>query len=385
MDSNPAGPGPAPTRQLFGVPAWVSNLASWAWRILVIVAALVVFGFAFQRLRVVIVPVFTALMLASVLAPAVRWLMARRLPRLLATWLVLLATAVAVSGVLIAAGWGLTTELAGDSARWDDVRADVREWLRDGPLDLSTATIDDLEDDVRSAVVGGVTSLGSSRASLMIELISGVFLTIALTFFFVKDGPEMWRWLMQRVDPDRREALDEAGTEAIGTLSSYFRAVAITGVIDAVVIGVGLLIIGVPLVVPLAIITFFGAFFPVVGATAAGAIAAVVALVAGGPVDAVLVVLLTLAVQQIEGDVIMPVIMGHSVPLHPAVVLAALTAGGALAGIVGAFVAVPAAAVSTKAISVLRRHRRFRVDGERVPDATRRKEPEHDERNDGVQ
>lgn len=346
-----------PGRRLLDVPEWLQRTAGWSWRILIVVITVWGAGWLFYRLRVVVLPVLVALMLASVLAPLVRRLNRRGVPLLLSTWAVLLFVGAFIGGVLFLAGWGLTAELTGDSARWEQVGNDVRKWLEDGPLGLSQENVAELEDRVREAVVGGVSSFGSDRARLLIEVASGLFLTVALTFFFVKDGPEMWAWVVRRVDPARRRALDEAGHAAVATLSAYLRAVALTGLIDAVVIGIGLYFIGVPLVIPLAIITFFAAFLPVVGATLAGGLAALVALVANGPGDAVLVVLLTLVVQQVEGDVIMPVIMGRQVPLHPAVVLASLAAGGALAGIIGAFVAVPVAAVATAALGVFRQHR----------------------------
>lgn len=347
--------GETATRSPADVPFWLARTSAWAWRLLVVVAAVVAFGWLLQRLRVVVVPLLVALMLASVLAPLVRRIQARGLPLLAATWIVLLAVGLFVGGILAAAGWGLSSELTGDAARWDQVEEDVRDWLQEGPLGLSEDSVDDLERNIRRTIAGGA-SFNSSRAMLVVELVSGLFLAMALTFFFVKDGPSMWSWIVRRVDPTRRELVDEAGRKAVSTLSAYLKAVAITGIIDAVVIGIGLVIIGVPLAVPLAIITFFAAFLPVVGATVAGALAALVALITNGPGDALLVVVLTLAVQQIEGDVIMPVIMGRQVPLHPAVVLAALAAGGALAGILGAFVAVPLAAVVTAAIGVFRSH-----------------------------
>ncbi|MCB0991899.1 MAG: AI-2E family transporter [Acidimicrobiales bacterium] len=347
----------APDRAFLEPPRWLVRLTGWAWRLLVIGVAALALGWMALQLRVVVVPILVATMVASVLSPLVRRLTRRGVPALAATWLVLVGVLTVVGGVLAGAAWGLTAELTQDSARWSDVANDVRNWLATGPLDLSEQTIDDIEQRLRQSVIGGVSSLGTSRATLVVELLSGLFLTAALTFFFVKDGPEMWGWLVEHVHPQRRRAVDQAGREAVATLSAYLKAVSITGVVDSVAIGVGLLLIGVPLVIPLAVITFFGAFLPVVGATAAGGLAALVALVANGPGDAALVVILTLAVQQIEGDVVMPVVMGRQVPLHPAAVLAALAAGGAIAGVIGAFVAVPLAAVMTTAIGVLRSHR----------------------------
>lgn len=341
------------------VPGWLQRSAAWSWRLLIVIATIAATAWLFHRLRVVLVPVLIAMMLASVMAPLVARLQRRGIPRLAATWSVLLLFGAIIVGIPVLAGWVLSAELTNSSANWDAVGADVRTWLEDGPLELSPENVDDLASNARQATIGGLASLGSSRAILLIEAIAGLFLAAALTFFFVKDGNQMWAWTVGRVHPSRRAAFDEAGREASSTLAAFLKAVALTGFADALVIGIGLAVIGVPLVIPLAIITFFGAFLPVVGATFAGGLAALVALVTNGPGDAALVIVLTLVVQQLEGDVLMPMIMGRQVPLHPAVVLAALAAGGALAGIVGAFVAVPLAAVLTTAISVFRRHQRL--------------------------
>lgn len=354
MPSSGSQPDPSTIAAASRVPRWLDRGAAWSWRLVVIAAATVAVAWLFIRLRVVMVPILIALMVSAVLSPLVGWLNRRGLPRLAATWLVLVGVVAVVGGVFAFVAWGLTSELTSDQQRWEQVADDVRHWLRTGPFDLSADSVDDLEQRVRDAIVGGAAGLGVSRVRVLIEVLTGIFLTAALTFFFIKDGPRMWAWVVDHVHPDRRGHLDEAGRASVRTLAAYLRAVGITGVVDGVAIGVGLWIIGVPLVIPLAIITFFGAFFPVVGATVSGAVAALVALVANGPGDALLVALLTLVIQQVEGDVVMPVVMGHQVPLHPAAVLASLAVGGALAGIVGAFVAVPVAAVSVTAAGVIR-------------------------------
>lgn len=336
------------------VPLWLQRVSTWAWRLGLVVLTIAGLAWLLHRLRVVVVPLLVAVMIAAVVSPIVARFEGRGLPRLAATWLALVLVVTPIAGTLGLAAWGLGSELTGDTARWTQVGEDVRRWLEDGPLDLSSDTVDDLERRVRRTVIAGSSSFDVSRARLLAEVIGGAFLTLALSFFFLKDGRTMWAWMIRRVHPDRRDAVDRAGCAAAATLASYLKAVAITGAVDAIVIGVGLYFIGVPLVIPLAVITFFAAFLPIVGATTAGALAATVALVANGPGDAVLVILLTLVVQQVEGDVLMPMIMRRQVPLHPAVVLAALAAGGALAGIVGAFVAVPVAALTTAAVGELR-------------------------------
>ncbi len=338
-------------------PVWLQVLAAWSWRLLVVGAATVVLAMSVMRLRVVVVPVLIAVMVGAVAAPWVNRLRQVGIPRLGATWIVLLAGGAIVFATLTVAISGITEELASDSVRWSDVRADVRGWLSADPLNLSSATVDSLETDARKAIAGGVSSFGSNSALLPLEILSGMFLTIALTFFFIKDGPEMWSWLMTRVHRSRRSAIDEAGRQAAVTLGAYLRAVTLTGFINGAAIGLAMWVVGVPLAIPLAIITFFAAFLPVVGATVAGVLAAVVALVASGPTDAATLLVVTLVVQRIEGDVIMPLVMRKQVFLHPVVVLAAITAGGALAGIVGAFIAVPLAAMASAVAAVIGKHR----------------------------
>ena len=343
-----------PAERPLDVPAWLARSSAWAWRLTIVLIAVIGLAWLSLRLRVVVVPVLVATMLASVLVPFVGRLERRGMPRLAAVWVVLLSVFLAITALLGAAGWALTSELTSDRARWEEVGDDVRQWLRDGPLDLSQATIDDAENRARDAIAGGAASFGASRASLLIEFVGGALLSVAMTFFFVKDGPTMWSWIVERVHPSRRSVVDAAGHEAVVTLSAYLRAIAITGFVNAAVMTIALSIIGVPLAVPIGVITFFGAFLPIVGATIAGALAVVVALVANGVGAAVIVGVLTVVVQQVEGDVLMPVVMGRQVPLHPAAVLVALTAGAALAGVIGAFVAVPVAAIAAAAAPVVR-------------------------------
>lgn len=325
------------------VPRWLEQSAAWAWRLLVVAAAVLAVVALFGRLRVVVLPVLVALLLATLGAPLVRALTDRGVPRLLASWIAVLLGLMLVGAVGYLVVEGVGTRLLQDT-EWESVRGEVRAWLGDGPLDLSDSDIDRLEEDVRDWFVGGVGTIDVERVRVVAEVVGGTLLTIVLSFFFVKDGPQMWAWLVRRWHPDRRPAIDVAGRAAFDSLAGYVRGVAVTGLVDAVAIGLALWLIGVPLVVPLAVLTFFGAFFPIVGATVVGALGTVVALVANGPGDAVLVALATLAVQQLEGDLIMPVVMRRTVRLHPAVVLVALAAGGALAGIAGAFVAVPVVA-----------------------------------------
>jgi predicted PurR-regulated permease PerM len=181
-----------------------------------------------------------------------------------------------------------------------------------------------------------------------------MLITLVVLFFFVKDGPRLWSWVVKLFPETRRDAIEQVGDESWKALTHYVRGVVLVATIDAVGIGIALWLIGVPLVIPLAILTFFAAFVPIVGAIAAGAICALVALVSGGPFDALLVVGATLLVQQLEGNVLYPTIVGRQMELHPIAIFLAVTIGGVTAGIVGAAIAVPVAAVTAVAMKVAR-------------------------------
>ncbi len=361
-----------PTRASRPRPALLREAATWSWTFLLVVAALTVSGLVLLRLRLVVVPIVVALLATTLLAPLVDWLARGRLPRLVATWAVFLGAA----AMLVLVGIPTARSVAG---QFDAVAAnvgqgvdDIRDWLADGPLGLSRDEIggyvETFTDEVRNS--GALRSGVLSGAVLAAEVVTGGLLAIVLSFFFVKDGPRMSQWLLDHVPEDNRALVAALGRRAWTTLSGYVRGCAVVGAVDAVGIGLGLVVIGVPLVVPLMILTFMGAFFPIVGATVAGLIAALVALVNGGPVDALLVVAVVLVVQQVEGNVLEPLVMGKILRLHPTVILVALTAGSTLAGLLGAFLAVPVTAVVAATANEHRRHQSRRqvivpVDGSR--------------------
>ncbi|MFP5450454.1 MAG: AI-2E family transporter [Thermoleophilia bacterium] len=180
-----------------------------------------------------------------------------------------------------------------------------------------------------------------------LEVLAGAGLTVVLLFFFLKDGARMWEWLARRAGADARPHVLEAGARAWWALGGYMRGQAIIAAVDAFFIGIGILVLGVPFAVPLIALTFIASFFPIVGATVAGAAAVLVALADGGVVTALMMLAVVVGVQQTEGNVLEPVLMSRTAHLHPVVVLMALGAGGALAGLVGAFLAVPVAAAAT--------------------------------------
>ena len=337
------------------VPRFLDRGAQWAWRFVVVCAAIGILVWSTSRLTVVMIPIFVAFILAALLTPAVD-MVARALPRLAATWLVLLGVIAVLGGgaaLLARPISSATSELGTEfSAAFDD----FEEWLRTGPLELDQERIDSLFDSVGAAgdrLLSGLTEQPASTARLVAEFVGGFFLTIVLTFFFLKDGHGLWNWVLGLLRPVRREKLDLAGRAAFSGLQGWIRGVAITGVVDGLLIGIALVILGVPAAIPLAVLTMFAAFLPIIGATVAGALAALVALASNGLVTALIVVAVVLVVQQVEGDVLLPLVMRTQVALHPIVILVALGVGAALAGIVGALVSLPIAAAGSAALASL--------------------------------
>ncbi len=350
LDTNPSA---SASSAAWALPGWLDRSYRWVSRLLILALGIVATLWILSRLRVVFVPVLVALLLASLSAPLASFMTERKVPRIVAAW----TTLVLVVGVLGGTVYLVTTSIGSEltnSTEWEEVYAEVRTWLQTGPAGLTESEIDDLERGLEDSLVSGIQSMGVSRAATFVEIIGGVFLALVLFFFVVKDGPSMWSSLVAHVRPQRRTTVDVGGRAAFSALQAYMRGIAVTGVIDALLIGIVLALVGVPLVIPLVILTFFAAFFPIVGATLAGALATTVALVTLGIREAIIVATATLIIQQVEGDVVMPMVMRRQVSLHPAVVLVVLGVGGALAGLVGAFVSVPIAAMVTAAASAIR-------------------------------
>ncbi len=302
------------------------------------------------KLRVALVPLLLALIVAAALRPIARGLEERRVPRPLAAAIPI----VSVGAVFALAGWFVywrtRSTLEGDEVTKEKIRTRVDEWLMGEPFDLSRRQIDGAEESLRSWVSTGVGSLGVEQATLAVQLLGGAVLTLVLTFFLVKDGPSMWNAVVARVNPVRAEAVKRSGEAVTDTVSAYLRSVVLTGIADALLIGVGLWVLGVPLVVPLMILTAIAGLFPLVGAIVAGGAATLVALITVGPSAAVWVIVITIVVQQIEGNVMQPLIVAKQVSIHPVIVLVALTAGGTVAGLAGAFLAVPVVAAVIAAV-----------------------------------
>ncbi|MEX1142475.1 MAG: AI-2E family transporter [Thermoleophilaceae bacterium] len=338
------------------VPLWLRVATAFSWRLLVVAAAVAIVAIVADRLRLVILPVIAAMLLATFLAPVTTWLDERGLPRALAALLSILGGFAVLAGAaaLIGPPVAGTVDELGEEVT--DAIDTVERWLVDGPLDLSEEQLGDAinrsADQLRDNV-GTITDSVITGAVLVAEIVAGALLTLVLLFFFLKDGRRMWDWILDLFGR-RRDDVDELGHRAWTTLGGYLRGVTAVATIDAFFIGVALVIIGVPLVLPLVVITFFGAYIPIVGAFVSGLLAVLVALASLGVVEALLVLTSIVAVQQLEGNVLQPVIVGRSVELHPVVILLAVTAGAVLYGVIGAFLAVPLVAVASSAIGYAR-------------------------------
>lgn len=347
------------------VPIWLERSATWAKGLLLIGAALGVVLWVALRLRVALVPFLLALIAAAALRPIARRLEERRVPSPLAAAIPIL-TVGAVFGV---AGWFVyeqtSSTLKNDTITEETIRGRIDEWLAADPFNLSAQQIDRAEDSLTSWVSTGVGSLGVEQATLAVQLVAGALLTLVLTYFLVKDGPKMWDAVVSRVNPVRSDAIRRTGDAVTDTMSAYLRSVVLTGIADALLIGAGLWVLGVPLVIPLMILTAIAGLFPVVGAVVAGGAATVVALITVGPSTAVWVVVLTIVVQQVEGNVMQPLIVARQVAIHPVVVLVSLTAGGAVAGLAGAFLAVPVVAAAMAGVQAFSHE--MDVDVESLP------------------
>jgi putative heme transporter len=339
------------------VPPILRKLAAWSWRLLVVLTAAGLVLYLLIQLKVIVVPVIVALFLATLLVPLVQALEARgwkHLPAVLAVFLgaVLLLVAIIAGFIPL-----ISNELDTLRQRADEGVAEVQRYIASRPFGLSEEDLNRYLEQARQRFTensSGLTRGAVAGVTVVGELITGLILSLFLTFFFVKDSERFTRWILDFAGRQRAPHLREIGNRSATAVSGYLRGQATVGAVDAVFIGIGLAILGVPLVVPLAFLTFVAAFLPLVGAVVAGALAALVALVTKGVTTALIVVAITLAVQQLEGHVLAPLLLGRAVALHPVVIILALAAGSILGGIIGAFLAVPIAAVVTAVGTYLR-------------------------------
>jgi predicted PurR-regulated permease PerM len=304
--------------------------------------------------------VLIAVLIATLLMPPTDFLRRRGVPSAPATFLVMILSAAVLAGVLALIGPVFVDQFDELETAVDEGVDEVVGWLVQGPLDLEREEIDEAVNDAVASLRDHSGEIGQgvlTGASLLAELVAAFLLLIVLLFFFIHDGRRMWGFVVSLAPERHRDLIDGAGREAWASTAGYTRGVALIAVVDAVLIGIALAIIGVPLVVPLMVVVFLGAFIPLAGAFVAGLIAVLVALISEGVLAASLTAGVIFAIQQIEGDLLYPNIVGRVIRLHPVAILLVITAGTVVAGIVGALLAVPVAAAAWVSYDYVRSER----------------------------
>ncbi|TCN54922.1 putative PurR-regulated permease PerM [Rhodococcus sp. SMB37] len=351
-------------------------LAKWSGCLVLIAAAAVVLGWIIEQMWVILLPVALAIVVSTILWPPTRGMTKRGVPPAAAAGLTLVLFFAVVAGIIAGIVPSVVAQVPDLANKATEGINTVQDWVQGPPINLQDEQLDNAVHVViervqgsAASIAGGVFSGVSTAGSLLVTL----GLVLVLTFFFIKDGPRFLPWLHSVSGRRAGRHLEEVLMRMWSTLGGFIRTQALVSFIDALFIGIGLVILGVPLAPVLAILTFIGGFIPIVGAFVAGALAVLVALVANGFTTAVIVLILIIAVQQIEGNVLQPVLQSKSMKLHAVVVLLAVTAGASLFGIVGAFLAVPVAAVTAVVI---------RYVGEQIDARAHERESAEDETED---
>jgi predicted PurR-regulated permease PerM len=339
------------------VPRWLQTAAGWSWRLLVIGLLIYVLARIASALRIVVLPCVVALLLTALLQPLCAWLRRRGLPNMLATWCALIVALAVIVGlgtlisVRTAAEYStLLNELTHTGHR-------LQGWLAGPPFHVKQVRLHQLltsaenEISAHKSVVAGTVLTGGKY---VVEILGGSILALFVGFFLVKDGERIWKWLTGFLKPDRADRADRAGRAAWQVLVSYVRGTVLIAATHGVVIGLTLWILGVPLVIPLATVVFLAAFVPLVGILVAGALCIAVTLGTKGVVAAVILLVVFLVEDQLDGHLLQPQVMGRIIRLHPLAVILVLAVGGILAGVPGAVVAVPTAAAIARGWPELR-------------------------------
>jgi predicted PurR-regulated permease PerM len=353
-----AGPGDAaPTPHSGDVPRWLRVSAGWAWRLLLLVALLYVAGKVASLLYLVIVPFAAAILLTALLQPLTARLRRAGLGPLGATWCTLLLAFVLIGGAV----WLVTTRVEAEYPTLvNQVRrtsTQIQHWLASSPLHIRTGNLEKISDNFinflsqhRTTVEGAALTGGR----IVVELLAGVVLCFFISFFLIKDGERIWAWLLSGLSGDRGRRANLAGHAAWQAVVYYVRGTVAVAAIHAIVMGITLTVIGSPLVAPLALFMFVAAFVPLAGVLIAGTVAIIIVLATKGLIDALIVLAVMVVMNQLEGHLLQPQVVGKMVRLHPLAVILVLAVAGVVAGIAGAVVAVPVTAALTSASRALR-------------------------------
>ncbi|AOT03796.1 AI-2E family transporter [Arthrobacter sp. U41] len=335
------------------IPYGVRIAASWSWRLGLIILMAGALVWLLSRVSFLLIPVLVAALLAGLLAPVKNWLGRSGVPTGLAVAMTVLGFIGAIGAALALVGRQL---VAGFAELWSEALAGIQKiqaWLAEGPLHLTAAQIDQyLKEGTEalqnnsSSILSGALSFGSTAG----HFAAGMILALFILIFFLLEGGRIWSFLVRLLPRKARAAAHGAGSKGWESMVSYARVQMFVAFVDAVGIGAGAAILGVPLALPLGVLVFLGSFIPIVGALVTGAVAVLLALVANGWVNALIMLGVVLLVQQLESHILQPLIMGKAVKLHPVAVILAVAAGSYLAGIPGALFSVPILAVANSSI-----------------------------------
>lgn len=341
------------------VPWGVRVAAEAGWRLLVLAGTVWVLMRVISAVQLVVLAFVVGLLVTALLEPSVAMLRRRGVPRGPATAL----TAVFGFVIIGLLGWFVTWQVMENiddlSNQIQSGIDDLRRWLLDSPFHVTDKQINAIAKNLREAVganTDSITSAGLEGVTVVVEALTGLLLAAFSTLFLLYDGRRIWEWTLKLVPAAAREGVAGAGPRAWATLTAYVRGTVVVALIDAIFIGLGIYFLDVPMAVPLAVFIFLFSFIPLVGAVASGALAVVVALVTQGVFTAVMTLAVVLAVQQIEGHILQPFILGRAVRVHPLAVILSVACGGMIAGIGGAVVAVPLVAVTNTVVGYLRRY-----------------------------
>jgi predicted PurR-regulated permease PerM len=342
------------------IPYGLRVAAGWSWRLLLIGVVIYLLGKGFVEFQLLVVPVLVSLLLVALVRPIqqtfARGPDRRGLPKGLAALLTILIVLGVVAALITLIGQQVAT---GFSALRDDAAdglTELQKQLANSPLKLTNAQIDEYVQQASEALRGNSGTVVSSALTVTAtfgHVLTGFFLVLFSSYFFLAGGEEIWAWMVGLFPRAQRSRMRGAGVRAWATLTSFVRATLIVAFVDGLGVGIGAAILGVPLALPLGVLVFIGAFVPIVGALVSGCVAVLVALVSGGPVEALIMLAIVVGVQQVEAHALQPFLLGRAVQVHPLAVILAIGAGVLLAGIVGALFAVPLVAVVNVVVTYL--------------------------------
>ena len=328
----------------WSVPLGVRTASEWAWRAIVIAAAVVGVLYLASILSEVVIPLLVALLLAALLSP-LQQLLARFMPNALAAFITVIGTVAVISGLISIVGSQLISQLDDITTKVTEGIAQLRTWVRTS-FGITDNQLQQWLDQGRESLSSGNLADTATSAGLTVgHLIAGFFLALFTLFFFLYDGATIWGWVVRLFPRGARERVHSSGLIAWAQLSSFTRATVLVAAADAIGIGVGAAILGVPFASGIGLLVFFGAFIPIVGATISGTVAVLLALVALGPIQALIMLGIIIGVQQLEAHLLQPLLIGRAMRIHPLAVILAIAAGIMLGGIIGGLIAVPTVAV----------------------------------------